>query len=159
MQHVLHAIKVAPCTAPGPDGIPYNAWKKLGPLGASTLRQAIRKLGEDNARAALCGMSGNGDHQEHLFNLGNMVFLPKKPAGTDPLLGDFYTASDVRPLVIVNTDNRLMASAVRFCLEPILAKWISKNQQGFIKDRSMLANVVDISHCAQLVSLNDDRGG
>ena len=159
IEHVLHAIKVAPGTAAGPDGIPYKAWKKLGPLGAHTLHKAIGKLGEDNAHSALCNMSGNKDHPGHLFNLGNMVFLPKKPAGTDAILGDFYTANDVRPLVIVNTDNRLMASAVRHCLEPILAQWISQNQQGFIKSRSMLANVIDISHRAQTVSLQHDRPG
>ena len=159
IENVLHAIKVAPSTAPGPDGIPYRAWKKLGPLGASVLHGAIRRLGEDSAHTALCTISGNADHQGHLFNLGNMVFLPKKLAGTDPILGEFYIANDVRPLVIVNSDNRLMASAVRHRLEPILAHWISGMQQGFIKDRSMLANVVNISHRAQVVGLSDDHGG
>ena len=44
--------------------------------------------------------------------------LPKKIAGVDPLLGDYYTAADTRPLVIVNTDNRLLASAMRVRMEP-----------------------------------------
>ena len=56
---------------------------------------------------------GAGDHD---FNLGNMVFLPKKPAGNDPVLGDYHTAGDVRPLVIVNTDNRLVANLFRLTL-------------------------------------------
>ena len=73
-------------------------------------------------------MQGNEDATTHMFNLGNMVFLPKKPAGTDPVLGDYFTAADVRPLVIVNTDNRIMANAVRMRLEPIFAGWISSNQ-------------------------------
>ena len=116
LEHVQHAIKVAPGTAPGPDGIPYMAWKRLGPLAATILHKAIQRLGEDNSHSALCSMNGNDDLQEHLFNLGYMVFLPKKPAGSDPIHGDYYTASDVRPIVIVNTDNKLMASAMRQCL-------------------------------------------
>ena len=104
-------------------------------------------------------MAGSAGAEEHDFNLGNMVFLPKKPAGNDPVLGDFYTAADVRPLVIVNTDNRIMANAVRIAMEPILASWISTNQHGFIKDRSMLANVIDVTHMAQLASLGHDQGG
>ena len=101
-------------------------------------------------------MSGNPDFRDHMFNLGNMS---KKPAGTDPILGDFYQAGDVRPLVIVNTDNRLMANAVRLCMEPILVQWISSNQQGFLRGRSMLSNVIDVTHQAQLVSLKDAGGG
>ena len=40
------------------------------------------------------------------FNFSTLVCLPKKVAGVDPLLGDYYTPADVRPLMIVNTDNR-----------------------------------------------------
>ena len=47
------------------------------------------------------------------FNAGNIVFLAKKLAGTDPILGDFYSPADVRPLLIVNTDNRLVANSMR----------------------------------------------
>ena len=83
-----------------------------------------------------------------IFNLGNMVFLPKKIAGSDPLFGDYYTAADVRPLVLVNTDNRLIASAMRIHLEPIFNTCISHHQRGFLKGRSMLANIVDIEHHA-----------
>ena len=158
LQNVEHALKVAPSTAPGPDGIPYKAWKRLGPLAASILLGAIHKLGEENSHTALCGMSGNEDASAHMFNLGNMVFLPKKPAGTDPVLGDYFTPADVRPLVIVNTDNRIMANAVRHRLEPIFADWISDSQQGFIKGRSMLANVLNVVHQAQVTSLEQEQG-
>ena len=54
---------------------------------------------------------------QHSFNLGNMVFLPKKIAGSHDLFGEYYTANDVRPLVLVNTDNRLIANAMRIRLE------------------------------------------
>eukprot|EP00974_Lingulodinium_polyedra_P025634 2477097-Lingulodinium_polyedra.AAC.1 len=70
-----------------------------------------------------------------------MVFLPKK----EPLVsesGIAYTrAEDLRPLSIVNTDNRLVANALRLRIEPILAQAISEMQQGFLAGRSMLKNV------------------
>ena len=87
-----------------------------------------------------------------------MVFLSKKAAGTDRILGDFYTAADTRPLVIVNTDNRIIASALRIRLEHGLAKWISEWQHGFISGRSMLSNVVDIQHAGQLTALGREHG-
>ena len=98
-----------------------------------------------------------GDH--HTFNLGNIAFLPKKVAGVDPLWGEFYTAADTRPLVIVNTDNRIIANAFRKRLEPILDTWITAMQQGFLKGRSMLLDVLDISHAAQKTTLNSNTGG
>ena len=38
------------------------------------------------------------------FNFGSLACLPKKPAGSDITLGDFYGAEDIRPLCIMNTD-------------------------------------------------------
>jgi hypothetical protein len=87
-----------------------------------------------------------------------MVFLPKKIAGCDPLLGDFYTAADTRPLVIINTDNRIIANAMRILLEPIFDKWISPMQRGFLPGRSMLANICDIEFAAQRVMLQKEKG-
>ena len=94
----------------------------------------------------------------HDFNVGSIVFLPKKPAGNDPLFGDYYTAADMRPLTIVNTDNRLITNAYRLRAEPALAAWISDMQRGFLSDRSMLANVVDVEHDAQEVALTEEAG-
>ena len=58
---------------------------------------------------------------------------------------------------IVNTDNRIIANAVRIALEPTLEKWVSGMQQGFLKGRSMLSNVAEIEHAAALHSLQKDR--
>jgi hypothetical protein len=79
----------------------------------------------------------HGSINGHSFNLGNMIFLPKKIAGVDPLLGEYYTPSDVRQLMIVNTDNRLVANAMRKQWEPKFDSWISNAQQGFLPGRSM----------------------
>ena len=73
-------------------------------------------------------------------------------AGSIPGVGGyFYRPGDTRPLSIVNTDNRLLASAVRIVFEPILAAWISPWQRGFLKGRSMTANILDIELHSRLM--------
>ena len=42
------AINKAPDTAPGPDGIPYKAWKRLGLLGSSILHKVAKRLVTQN---------------------------------------------------------------------------------------------------------------
>ena len=74
-------------------------------------------------------------------------------------MGDFYTASDTRPLAIVNTDNRIIASSLGLAWEPIFNKWVSKLQRGFLRGRSMLANVLDIDEEAMTISLKESCGG
>ena len=54
----------------------------------------------------------------------------------------YYRGEDTRPLNVVNTDNRLIANAVRLHVEPLLEQWVSPMQQGFLKGRSLLSNVV-----------------
>ena len=157
-KHVAKAIDRAPDTMPGPDGIPYSAWKRFRFIATDIVWEAILALGEEDAAEQLRGMDPNTQNEAHSFNLGNMVFLPKKIAGHDPLAGDYYTAADTRPLVIVNTDNRIIANAIRIHLEPIVAQWISPMQRGFLPGRSMLANVIDIEHLSQGNMLKHDRG-
>ena len=103
------------------------------------------------------------DHPEHTgshdFNTGLLCCLPKKATGVHEIHGEFYGAGDTRPLAIVNTDNRLIASAMRLAWEPLLNSWISKAQRGFLKGRSMLMNILDIDEKAMTVSLKEAYGG
>ena len=55
-----------------------------------------------------------------------------------------YDPASTRPLNVTNTDNRLIASATRLAIEPILAEYITRDQNGFLRGRSMLGNLVDI---------------
>jgi len=57
---------------------------------------------------------------------------------------EVFAADGVRPLNITNTSNRLIASAVRHAIEPTLASLVTHEQRGFLKDRVMLANLVDV---------------
>ena len=104
------------------------------------------------------GCSGEVETDEHEFNLAILCCLPKKPTGTDPEVGQYFTAEATRPLAIVNTDNRLIASAFRIRWEPALEPWVSHMQRGFLKGRSMIANIVDIDYEAMRVSLKCEEG-
>ena len=67
--------------------------------------------------------------KSHDFNLSLLCCLPKEPYGTDPEQGEYYRGEDTRPLALVNTDNRIIASAARIVWEPVLNKYICKVQQ------------------------------
>lgn len=63
------------------------------------------------------------------FNEATMVFTPKK---LDREVNGMRCCEpgDVRPLSVVNTDNRLLAAAVRLRVAPLLAAAISPAQRG-----------------------------
>ena len=70
----------------------------------------------------------------------------------------WHLPKDTRPLNVSNVDNRLLASAARLAWEPILERWVSKFQRGFLKGRVMLQNVIDIDWQAMIVSLRSSSG-
>ena len=92
------------------------------------------------------------------FNSAVMACLPKKPAGTDPILGDFYTPENTRPLSIVNTDNRLLAAALKRTLEKPTDAWVSEAQQGVIPGRSMVSNILQVDKEAKTLALSGKKG-
>ena len=117
-KHVGTAIKCAKNSMPGPDGIPVAAYRYLGDLGIDILFDVIRVLcteeGKPMLESAYADRSSIG---EHSFNSSLLCCLPKKVAGTDPDSGAFYTGDTTRPLALVNTDNRVLASAARHAWE------------------------------------------
>ena len=82
-------LQTAMDTAPGPDGIPYRAWRALGKEGVVILHEVAKQMQEegsvDKATAAY-GRRG-GDGNSHNFNLGNMCCLPKKASCDSSLRG------------------------------------------------------------------------
>ena len=131
------AIKEAPKSSPGPDGLPLAVWRSLGPLGGDVLEAALRDM-----------MSGDGPEivarDCPAFNDSLMVFLPK--AGTALEGGERLGCKPdaTRPLSIANGDSRILANAVRLQLEKCVAPWISREQQGFLPGRSMISNIVAV---------------
>ena len=158
-RNVRRAIKLARDTAPGPDGIPSSAYKKLGEGAITILHEVATSLctstGVEELKQAYSDRCGEGSHD---FNRSLLCCLPKKPTGTDPEAGEFFNGESTRPLALVNTDNRILASAARIAWEPLLDGYICANQQGFLKGRQMLNNVIDIDYQSMTVSLKCEKG-
>ena len=128
-EHVKLALKNSNNSAPGPDGIPYSAYRKCT-LSADILCACARGLLSSRVRAP------GG------FHAAKLCCFPKKPVRQDPDLGDLYSPDSTRLLSIVNTDNRLIAAAGKFALEAEFAQHITVAQQGFVKDRSLNSNLL-----------------
>ena len=148
------AIQQSNNSAPGPDGLPYKVWRELGETGVDVLWDAMAELHEADALDIL-NEAYRGAHE---FNAGIMVCLPKSAVGVNEEGEDIYDAASTRPLSIVNTDNRLMCSAARLRWEKAFSTWVSSNQKGFIRGRSMLSNVLTIDHEAMRISLQCNYG-
>ena len=158
-EDIREAVKLSSNTMPGPDGIPYKAWRVLGELGVDILHGAAAALEGPSWKEQL----NDGFHDEapsgtHTFNLGTLVCLPKKAAGENEEVGTYYTAGGTRPLSIVNTDNRLIANAARLRWEGLLSGWITKNQQGFLNGRSILSNLIGLDTAAMHTALEGPNG-
>ena len=147
-QDVGRAMKLAGASAPGPDGIPYSAWQRLGETAVDILHAAGLALETCDFHAKLMDMEPDHTVLQHSFNLGILACIPKG-SGDDP-----PDASATRPLSIVNTDNRILASSRRIRWEPILEEWVSGDQRGFLRGRSMISNVVEMELEAMRLSLS-----
>jgi len=156
---VANAIKSAKASMPGPDGIPALAYQLLGSVAVDIMHDTIQSLCSDQAQAELlAAYSDRSPPNSHDFNLSLLCCLPKKVSGHDPDAGEFYSGENTRPLALVNTDNRIMASAARLTWEPLLSNYVSLVQQGFIKGRQMLGNVIDIDFHSMRISLTKPSG-
>ena len=147
-EHIKQAIAIAKESAPGPDGIPYKAWKKLGDTAVEVLHDV----------AIFMKRSDSVQFLPKDFNQVFLCCLPKKVSGKCSVHGDFYDPQNTRPLSLVNTDNRLIANALRLVIEPLANQWVSKMQRGFLHGRSLLSNVVDVDYESMRVSLKHKRG-
>ena len=147
---VSRAVQTSGSSSPGPDGLPYLAWRQLRGYGIDALWDALRELemasGTDLMEQAYADEAGCN------FNLSLLVCIPKVTGGQT------ITAEDTRPLSMVDTSNRLLASAARLRWECALGSWIDSAQKGFLPGRSLLSNVVELEHQAMLTSLDASEG-
>ena len=92
------------------------------------------------------------------FNFAYLICLPK---GSGELVDGglrCYDASSTRPLSIVDSINRIIASVFRLVLERQVHTWISYQQRGFVCGRQMLLNIIDVDFAAQKISIKSARG-
>ena len=153
------AIRHSGNSAPGPDGIPFKAWRALGPLGVSIFYDVAKCLEMDDAQSSLTAayydITEDGTHH---YNHSLLVCLPKKSTSATADGTKAFTTSNTRPLSIVNCDNRIVASAARSRWEQHLAPWILPRQQGFLPGRSILRNLIHFDTASIITSLTQPNG-
>ena len=137
-------------SSPGKDGIPFKAWRKTVDIAAKALYEVFLEIVGDNGMEKV-------RNEWDTFNESVMVFLPKKTIGVNADGVEMFTAKNMRPLSISNTDNRIFCSAVRLHVEPRTSHTISRAQRGFVKGRSMLSNVIDVDEAMMEVALTEDN--
>jgi len=121
--HVKQALDRSNDSAPGPDGVPYKAWRLLGADSVDVLYEALTLMSTEDGPFLM-----KRNYPE--FNSSLLHFLPKKPV--DVIDGaEVYACDGVRPLNITNVDNRLVASAVKLAIEPLLNKLVTWDQRFF----------------------------
>ncbi|CAK0871243.1 unnamed protein product [Prorocentrum cordatum] len=140
-----------PSTAPGPDGLPFAAWKRFGPLAVNVLFAVQEQLSSPDAEEAI-----QRDYPG--YNDSLMAFLPKTPTSESDDGTPQLAPADARPLSLVNADNRHLTSAVRHRLEPLFAEDISAEQRGFLSGRSTLADLIDVDEAMQATALTCEDG-
>lgn len=126
-------------SAAGPDGIPYAAWQAAP--------DAIR----DALYSAYGAWLLTGDFPDD-FNQAYLWLLPKGSCERDKAGPVTREPCDIRPLSGSNTDGKFFASAVRRKADSVITTWAASSQRGFISDRSMLENVVEVESSAMNVS-------
>jgi len=147
--HFQRALDLSNDSSPGPDGIPYGAWRALGDDAIDLLFEAALEMVDPD-------FSVHMREEYSDFNDSVLLFLTKKATGELEDGTAVYEAGNVRPLNVTNTDNRLIASAARLAIEPVLATLVSPDQRGFIGGRSMIANLVDIDEAIAQFALSTD---
>jgi len=149
LDDVYETMKTSHDSSPGPDGIPFKAWKVLRNMCAPIFHRVLCKLFSTSPEE----LRSKAPH----FNEAFLCCLGKRPMA-NAIGGQVFTPSSTRPLSVVNADNRILASTLRLKVAPLLESWVSTAQRGFIKGRHLLNNVVDIDWQAMRVSLRSQRG-
>ena len=93
------------------------------------------------------------------FNAAILICIPKKVVHQGPDGSSYYLPQQLRPLSIVNTDNRLVASAARLRFEAPISQAIGSAQRGFLKGRSMLLNVLLVDTRLRTACAESDHAG
>jgi exonuclease III len=122
-------------SAPGPDGIPYGAWRAAGTILYDVMFEAFVAF-------------TSGSPLPPQFNDCNLAFIPK---GDNP--EDFHlvarSPSTTRPISLSNTDSKFFALALNRPLAEAATITVHPRQRGFVNGRSLLDNVLEVEGFAQ----------
>ena len=153
------SLKYSGNSSPGPDGIPFKAWRALGSLGVSILYDTATCLEKDDAQRLLVdAYTDCTDDGTHHYNHSTLVCLPEKSTAKTTDGTEAYTTNNTHPLSIVNCDNRIVAAAARNRWEQHLTTWILPRQQGFLTKRSIIRNLLQLDTASMITSLTQPAG-
>ena len=121
LEIILQAIDMAPGTSPGPDGIPFKAYKVLNKIAGPLLLEVFNFL--------KCARTADqlGD-----FNFATLFLIPKK---------DTQLIDDTRPISCNNTCNRIVARAMVLCIVEAVQQLIGDYQKMFLPSRQMTDHI------------------
>jgi hypothetical protein len=131
-------LRFAKHAAPGPDGLPYVAWKSAGEAGARTLFLVFIALTE-------------GSPAPLDFNDSISLFIPKGEEELDHI-EILRHSEDTRPLGLKNSVNKILAGVANWSCKPALSKSTVYTQRGFVPDRQLIENVVNLDTAARISS-------
>ena len=106
-------------SAVGPDDAPFEVYRATADISAPVLLSCTRWL-----------MDGHPPPDD--FNAGLLYVLEKKPTNL---------AEDTRPLVVNNTDNRIISTCIRESITPSVDSILSPDQHGFRAGMSVDSNI------------------
>lgn len=139
---VRAALKKVRDTATGPDGLPYSAWRAGGNETATVLRRT---------RAAASATARYPSH----FCDAVAVFLPKGAAHHDDALTGMRRrqACNTRPLAWTDTGAKSIMTLLNRPVARRLPHWAPPQQQGFIRWRGALQNVLKLDTSARCLTM------
>ncbi|CAK0872046.1 unnamed protein product, partial [Prorocentrum cordatum] len=145
---VCQALKGAGETAPGSDG----------EVGVEVLVDAPQAVVAEGSDETVMREYGSGDNRlgSCEFNGSSLALFPKKPAGQDPAAGVVFAQPDTRPLMLADTSNQLLASALRYAIEPAIEGLAGASQRVIFRGRSISANAIDREASVQAAVLDDN---
>jgi hypothetical protein len=127
--------------APGPDGLPYAAWRLAGVGIIDVLYESYEAF-------------MNGASLPPGFNDCLMVFIPKgEEAGDRGTVA--RTPAATRPISLSNTVSKFFALAVNFPLAQIAQFTVHPRQRGFVAGRSITDNIIEIEGYGQSYAIAD----
>jgi len=132
-------------SAPGPDGIPYSAWKAAGKVGVETLYQ-------------ICLSLQSGASPPVFFNASLILFLTKGESELDSV-EVIRSCMDTRPISLKNADNKIVTSVEIRCMRAGAQSSTHKTQNGFVPGRIFLNNVLDLDSASRIYSMHFIKSG
>ena len=136
-------IRELPDSACGPDGIPYSAWRHAPTQALYILYRLY------------CSLFTDVEVAED-FNYSWLVLLAKGEHGEDDQIVA-RTADDTRPVSLANSDSKICESALNIPLARAVGDWAACDQRGFLQDRRMVDNIIEMDTYQRIISLSTRR--